>query len=101
MTVEARRDVQFYMMKASTPWSATWPMRRSPKPSYEYAGHEGNYSLPNILAGVRASEIAGDIRETAAEATSRPAADRQEPPSAGTRRGGYVTDPYTPDNSGR
>jgi hypothetical protein len=26
---------------------------------YEYACHEGNYSMPNILAGERALEAAG------------------------------------------
>ena len=42
----------------TAPWTATVPMRRSDKPLYEYACHEGNYSVPNILAGERALEAA-------------------------------------------
>jgi len=38
------------------PWTAQFPMSRSRVPIYEYACHEGNYSLPNILAGARAEE---------------------------------------------
>ena len=33
------------------PWTFSVPMRRSPEPLYEYACHEGNYGLYNILAG--------------------------------------------------
>ena len=40
------------------PWTAEIPMRRSEQPLYEYACHEGNYSLANILAGARAGERA-------------------------------------------
>ena len=38
------------------PWTAQFPMARSREPIFEYACHEGNYSLPNILAGARAAE---------------------------------------------
>jgi hypothetical protein len=38
------------------PWTAQFPMTRSHDPIYEYACHEGNYSLPNILAAARKSE---------------------------------------------
>jgi hypothetical protein len=38
------------------PWTATIPLRRNDLPLYEYACHEGNYSLPNILSGHRAAE---------------------------------------------
>jgi len=31
-------------------------MSRSPGPIYEYACHEGNYSLPNMLSGYRVTE---------------------------------------------
>jgi len=34
-------------------WKAQMPMRAAKGPIYEYACHEGNYSLPNILAGAR------------------------------------------------
>ena len=37
-------------------WTAEIPMRRSDAPLYEYACHEGNHSLPNMLAGQRAIE---------------------------------------------
>jgi hypothetical protein len=32
------------------------PMRKVDAPIYEYACHEGNYALRNILAGARAHE---------------------------------------------
>jgi hypothetical protein len=37
-------------------WRAEMPMRAAKGPIYEYACHEGNYSLPNILAGARFQE---------------------------------------------
>jgi hypothetical protein len=40
------------------PWSGELVMRRFEGPIYEYACHEGNYGLANILAGARASEKA-------------------------------------------
>ncbi len=33
------------------PWTYSVPMQRNPQPVYEYACHEGNYGLYNILAG--------------------------------------------------
>ena len=36
------------------PWSAAVPLQRSAGPIYEYACHEGNYSLTNILRAGRA-----------------------------------------------
>jgi hypothetical protein len=41
------------------PWTASIPLRRSNSPLYEYACHEGNYSMPNILSGQRALEKSG------------------------------------------
>ena len=38
------------------PWKGELTMARSPGPIYEYACHEGNYSLHNLLRGYRASE---------------------------------------------
>ena len=32
------------------------PLVRMQEPLFEYACHEGNYALPNILAGARAKE---------------------------------------------
>jgi hypothetical protein len=38
------------------PWTAAVPMTRVNTPVYEYACHEGNYALRNILSGARAAE---------------------------------------------
>jgi hypothetical protein len=40
------------------PWRGEMPFNATKGPLYEYACHEGNYSLPNILAGARAEERA-------------------------------------------
>jgi len=37
-------------------WSGEIPMKRTPGPIYEYACHEGNYSLVNTLSAARAEE---------------------------------------------
>ena len=42
----------------SRPWTARIPMQRSDDPLYEYACHEGNYGMFNLLAGARADEAA-------------------------------------------
>ncbi len=48
----------------STVWSSPWtyevPMQWNDQPLYEYACHEGNYGLYNILAGARAQEAAAE-----------------------------------------
>ena len=38
------------------PWKGELTMTRSPGPLYEYACHEGNHALTNMLRGYRASE---------------------------------------------
>ena len=38
------------------PWRGELPLRASPGPLFEYACHEGNYALTNILAGGRARD---------------------------------------------
>jgi hypothetical protein len=38
------------------PWTARFPMLRSPKGIFEYACHEGNYTMANALRGARAAE---------------------------------------------
>ena len=38
------------------PWTVELPMRRTDAPLFEYACHEGNYSMPGILGGTRADE---------------------------------------------
>jgi hypothetical protein len=40
------------------PWSAEIPMTKIDGPLFEYACHEGNYGLANILSGARADERA-------------------------------------------
>ena len=39
-------------------WTASVPMVRNPEPMHEFACHEGNYAMTNILAGARAQEKA-------------------------------------------
>jgi hypothetical protein len=40
-------------------WSGEMPLRPFEGPIYEYACHEGNYGLPNILRAARVQEAAG------------------------------------------
>jgi hypothetical protein len=40
------------------PWSAQVPMQKFEGPLFEYACHEGNYGMTNLLAGARAEEKA-------------------------------------------
>ena len=42
------------------PWSGSLPMTRTEGPMFEFACHEGNRGLMNILAGSRAQEKAGE-----------------------------------------
>ena len=42
----------------TSPWTYEVPMVLNDQPLYEYACHEGNYGLMNILAGARAEEAA-------------------------------------------
>ena len=42
----------------TAPWSGEMEIRRADGPIYEYACHEGNYGLANILSAVRAAESA-------------------------------------------
>ena len=43
-------------------WTASIPMRRTDALLYEYACHEGNHSMPNMLAGQRAAEKVATAR---------------------------------------
>ncbi len=40
------------------PWTVEFPMEKSKSPMFEYACHEGNYGLVDILSGARAKEKA-------------------------------------------
>ena len=55
------------------PWTYEIPMRRSEHPLYEYACHEGNYGLYNILAGARDNPESNVLtpEQAAAEAARR------------------------------
>ena len=45
------------------PWTVSFPLRRDDKyVIYEYACHEGNYAIPNILSAARAAEREGRRR---------------------------------------
>jgi hypothetical protein len=44
------------------PWSGEIPMKRVEGPILEYACHEGNYSLVNILTSARAEEKASEVK---------------------------------------
>ena len=50
------------------PWTARVRMKRTDEPLYEYACHEGNYSMPSSLSGARAMEA----REAAEAAGEQP-----------------------------
>jgi hypothetical protein len=41
------------------PWTASTPMSKADIPIYEYACHEGNYAIGNMLRGARQAEQAG------------------------------------------
>ncbi|MBG99858.1 MAG: hypothetical protein CMN58_05880 [Solibacterales bacterium] len=60
----------------STVWTSPWtyqiPMQRNDYPLYEYACHEGNYGLYNILAGAQANPDSNLLTpEEAAEEAAR------------------------------
>lgn len=44
-------------------WKAEMPLNTTDRPLYEYACHEGNYSLPGILGGARKAEAEGRTPE--------------------------------------
>jgi hypothetical protein len=56
-------DYQFTVDDPATwtrPWTVAFPLVKSEGPIYEYACHEGNYALANILSTARAEEkVAG------------------------------------------
>ena len=41
------------------PWTVMFPMERNTEPMYEYACHEGNYSMAGVLGGWRRLEALG------------------------------------------
>ncbi len=58
-------DYQFTVDDPKTftrPWTVATPMARTPGPVYEYACHEGNYGMYNLLVAARAEEQAAKER---------------------------------------
>ena len=58
--VDAETIVYRFTVEDSSTWTKPWSgellMKRTEGPIYEYACHEGNYGLANILAGARMAE---------------------------------------------
>jgi hypothetical protein len=62
-------NYQFTVVEPKTyagPWLAEFSWFKSDQPMFESACHEGNYSLPNILAGARHDEAVAKAAATAA-----------------------------------
>jgi hypothetical protein len=60
-TAEGTINYEFTVHDPATytkPWAAVLPMVQSEGPIYEYACHEGNYGMTNLLIGHRAEEKA-------------------------------------------
>ena len=56
-------DYRFTVSDPTTferPWTAATPMAALDGPLFEYACHEGNYAIVNMLSGARARERAGE-----------------------------------------
>ena len=47
----------------TAPWTALQTLRLNPLPIFEYACHEGNYALTNMLRGARLEEAAAEAAE--------------------------------------
>lgn len=45
-------------------WTASFPMVRADQPIYEYACHEGNYSMAGIMAGWRRQEVEAEFNSS-------------------------------------
>ena len=60
--VDADTLLYQYTIDDPTTWTSSWtvslPVRRSDSPMYEYACHEGNYGMTNLLVGARVEERA-------------------------------------------
>lgn len=60
------------------PWRGETTLRRTKGPMYEFACHEGNYSLTGVLAGARQAEAAASHGDSAGR---QPAPSRARPQS--------------------
>ena len=45
----------------AAPWSVMFPMKKASQPMFEYACHEGNYGLMNILRNARLEELISGV----------------------------------------
>ncbi len=66
----------------TSPWSAAVPMKRTEGPVFEYACHEGNYSLAGTLSGARAEEARPTIEVHAVDVVDAGAPVRLEAEAA-------------------
>ena len=60
-------DYRFTVTDPATftrPWTAATPMNRIKEPIFEYACHEGNYAVANMLRGARAQDQAGALKKS-------------------------------------
>jgi hypothetical protein len=48
----------------SRPWTAMLPLRQKPEQIYEFACHEGNYSMEGALRGARADDKKAESAKT-------------------------------------
>jgi hypothetical protein len=48
----------------TSPWTAAFPMTKTEAPVYEYACHEGNYGMTNLLSGARVQEKAAEAAKS-------------------------------------
>ena len=79
------------------PWSVAFPMKRTEGPVFEYACHEGNYSLAGMLRGARADEArptieVHDVDIVAAGAPVRLEADAAAQDGARVERVEFLVD---------
>ena len=66
-TAEDRIDYRFTIDNPTMytrPWTAELPFTKARGPIYEYACHEANYSLPNVLKGYRHGDAAAGEQGT-------------------------------------
>ena len=58
-THPANRHASLQGATFTKPWTLEYPFHATPGPVYEYACHEGNYAMPDILGGARKADAAG------------------------------------------
>ena len=65
--VDAETVIYEFTVEDPTVWTRPWtgqiPMKSAEGPIYEYACHEGNYTLPSVMAWARAEEAAQEKKK--------------------------------------